>query len=72
MTRNLMYPYRKMWTGYYAVNLIVLLLQNFSNMQFFFVYIVIMYENNANFSEILIEIHLFSFKKMHLKMSSAK
>ena len=25
-----------------------------------------------NFSEILIEIHIFSFKKMHLKMSSAK
>ena len=25
-----------------------------------------------NFSEILIEIHSFSFKKMHLKMSSAK
>ena len=26
----------------------------------------------TNFSEILIEIHLFSFKKMHLKMSSGK
>ena len=26
----------------------------------------------TNFSEILIEIHTFSFKKMHLKMSSAK
>ena len=26
----------------------------------------------ANFSEILIKIHIFSFKKMHLKMSSAK
>ena len=26
----------------------------------------------TNFSEILIEIHIFSFKKMHLKMSSAK
>ena len=26
----------------------------------------------ANFSEILIEIYTFSFKKMHLKMSSAK
>ena len=26
----------------------------------------------TNFSEILSEIHLFSFKKMHLKMSSAK
>ena len=26
----------------------------------------------TNFSEILIEIHSFSFKKMHLKMSSAK
>ena len=26
----------------------------------------------TNFSEILIEIHAFSFKKMHLKMSSAK
>ena len=26
----------------------------------------------ANFSEILIEIHKFSFKKMYLKMSSAK
>ena len=25
-----------------------------------------------NFSEILIEIHIFSFKKMHLKMSSGK
>ena len=25
-----------------------------------------------NFSEILIEIHAFSFNKMHLKMSSAK
>ena len=25
-----------------------------------------------NFGEILIEIHIFSFKKMHLKMSSAK
>ena len=25
-----------------------------------------------NFSEILIEIHIFSFKKIHLKMSSAK
>ena len=25
-----------------------------------------------NFSEILIEIQIFSFKKMHLKMSSAK
>ena len=26
----------------------------------------------TNFSEILIEIHAFSFKKMHLKMSSEK
>ena len=26
----------------------------------------------TNFSEILIEIHEFSFNKMHLKMSSAK
>ena len=26
----------------------------------------------ANFSEILSEVHIFSFKKMHLKMSSAK
>ena len=26
----------------------------------------------ANFSEILIEIYTFSFKKMHLKMSSGK
>ena len=26
----------------------------------------------TNFSEILIEIHIFSFKKMHFKMSSAK
>ena len=26
----------------------------------------------TNFNEILIEIHTFSFKKMHLKMSSAK
>ena len=26
----------------------------------------------TNFNEILIEIHAFSFKKMHLKMSSAK
>ena len=26
----------------------------------------------TNFSEIFIEIHAFSFKKMHLKMSSAK
>ena len=26
----------------------------------------------TNFSEILIEIHTFSFKEMHLKMSSAK
>ena len=26
----------------------------------------------TNFSEILIAIHKFSFKKMHLKMSSAK
>ena len=26
----------------------------------------------TNFSEILIEIHTFSFKKMHLKISSAK
>ena len=26
----------------------------------------------TNFSEILIEIHTFSFKKMHLKMSSGK
>ena len=26
----------------------------------------------TNFSEILSEIHAFSFKKMHLKMSSAK
>ena len=26
----------------------------------------------TNFSEILIEIHIFSFKKMHLKMSSGK
>ena len=26
----------------------------------------------TNFSEILIEIHIFSFRKMHLKMSSAK
>ena len=26
----------------------------------------------TNFSAILIEIHIFSFKKMHLKMSSAK
>ena len=26
----------------------------------------------TNFSEILIEIHVFSFKKMHLKMSSGK
>ena len=26
----------------------------------------------TNFSEILIEIHIFSFKKMHLKVSSAK
>ena len=26
----------------------------------------------TNFSEILIEIHTFSFKKIHLKMSSAK
>ena len=26
----------------------------------------------TNFNEILIEIHIFSFKKMHLKMSSAK
>ena len=26
----------------------------------------------TNFSEILIEIHRFSFKKMHVKMSSAK
>ena len=26
----------------------------------------------TNFSEILSEIHTFSFKKMHLKMSSAK
>ena len=26
----------------------------------------------TNFSEILIEIHTFSFKKMHLKMSSEK
>ena len=26
----------------------------------------------TNFSEIFIEIHIFSFKKMHLKMSSAK
>ena len=26
----------------------------------------------TNFSEILIEINLFSFKKMHVKMSSAK
>ena len=28
--------------------------------------------SGANFSDILIEIHTFSFKKMHLKMSSAK
>ena len=26
----------------------------------------------TNFSEILIEIHIFSFKKMHLKMSATK
>ena len=26
----------------------------------------------TNFSEILIEVHIFSFKKMHLKMSSAE
>ena len=28
--------------------------------------------SGTNFSEILIEIHIFSFKKMHLKMSSGK
>ena len=28
--------------------------------------------SGTNFSEILIKIHLFSFKKMHLKMSSGK
>ena len=34
--------------------------------------ILIIRRLGTNFSEILIEIHTFSFKKMHLKMSSAK
>ena len=34
--------------------------------------IVLIRTLGTNFSEILIEIHSFSFKKMHLKMSSAK
>ena len=34
--------------------------------------ILLIWPLGTNFSEILIEIHTFSFKKMHLKMSSAK
>ena len=34
--------------------------------------ILLVGHSGRNFSEILIEIHPFSFKKMHLKMSSAK
>ena len=34
--------------------------------------ILLIWTLGTNFSEILIEIHVFSFKKMHLKMSSAK
>ena len=34
--------------------------------------ILLMGPKERNFSEILIEIHAFSFKKMHLKMSSGK
>ena len=34
--------------------------------------ILLIWTLGTNFSEILIEIHAFSFKKMHLKMSSAK
>ena len=34
--------------------------------------ILLIQTSGTNFSEILSEIHIFSFKKMHLKMSSAK
>ena len=34
--------------------------------------ILLIRSSGTNFSEILSEIHIFSFKKMHLKMSSAK
>ena len=34
--------------------------------------ILLIWNLRTNFSEILFEIHIFSFKKMHLKMSSAK
>ena len=34
--------------------------------------ILLIWPLGTNFSEMLIEIHTFSFKKMHLKMSSAK
>ena len=34
--------------------------------------ILLIRPSGTNFSEILIEIDVFSFKKMHLKMSSAK
>ena len=34
--------------------------------------ILLIRPSGTNFSEILIEIYVFSFKKMHLKMSSAK
>ena len=34
--------------------------------------ILLIWPLGTNFSETLIEIHIFSFKKMHLKMSSGK
>ena len=34
--------------------------------------ILLIWPSGANFSEMLIEIHTFSFKKMHVKMLSAK
>ena len=34
--------------------------------------ILLIWPLGTNFSEILIEINIFSFKKMHLKMSSGK
>ena len=34
--------------------------------------ILLIWPSGTNFSEMLIEIHTFSFKKMHVKMSSAK
>ena len=34
--------------------------------------VLLIWTVGTNFSEILSEIHIFSFKKMHLKMSSAK